>query len=159
MTRNQTIWGSPVQLLYRLAGQWSLSRTIDGQDPVKSPLRGSMRGSAVWTPINSGAMAYREEGLLRLNDGAEMQAERDYIYGLHEDGFDVFFKEFPPRLFQHVALGPDADGGLFGNAEHPCGEDIYRSSYRFGRDGNFTICHVVSGPRKNYAMRTDYTRA
>ena len=143
-------WGNPGELLSRLCGRWSFERSIYGH--------GSMTGTATFTPIDNKYVAYREEGTLRLTNGAEVEAEQEYIYGQRQDGFDVFFKENSPRLFQGISLAPSSGAELHGGADHLCGEDCYRSTYEFLANGQFVIRHVVRGPCKDYAMVTTYFR-
>ena len=141
-------WGDASRVTERLAGSWSFDRVIEGQ--------ATMQGRATFTPLGEGSLAYREQGTLRLPNGTELQAEREYIFRTCESGFDVFFKEEPPRLFHRISLHGAAE--LAGDASHLCNLDTYRSSYSFRPDGQFTIRHVVSGPRKDYTMTTVYTR-
>ncbi|WP_246801156.1 DUF6314 family protein [Bradyrhizobium genosp. L] len=133
----------------RLAGAWSFDRVIEGQ--------GTMQGRASFTPLAGGSLAYREQGTLRLSNGTELEAAREYVFRESEGGFDVLFKEDPPRLFHAISL--HGAGELAGEASHLCNLDTYRSSYRFLPDGTFIIRHVVSGPRKDYTMTTAYSRS
>jgi len=116
-----------------------------------------MQGIATFTPLDQERLTYREQGNLRLLNGTELQAEREYIFSKSDAGFEVFFKEIPPRLFHKVSLSTRA-GGLSGDAAHLCSLDDYRSTYTFLPDGKFVIRHVVSGPRKDYTMITTYSR-
>jgi len=143
-------WCDPSQVMTRLAGSWSLSRVIEGQ--------ASMQGLATFTPLDAETLAYREQGRLRLLNGTELEAEREYVFRRGASGFDVFFRENPPRLFHAISLSASGDGALSGGAGHLCNRDHYRSTYTFRADGSFVVRHVVSGPRKNYAMVTTYTR-
>jgi hypothetical protein len=117
-----------------------------------------MAGQAVFTPIAGQWLHYREEGKLRLVNGAVLPAEREYLYAPHQSGFAVLFRENPPRLFHEIVLALGPDGEWRGEADHPCGPDIYRSLYRFLPDGSFIIRHVASGPRKNYTIVTSLVR-
>jgi hypothetical protein len=49
-------------------------------------------------------------------------------------------------------------GALSGRAGHLCKRDDYQSAYMFLPDGTFVVRHVASGPGKDYAMNTTYTR-
>jgi uncharacterized protein DUF6314 len=148
---SQSRWGQPGEVMMKLSGTWSFDRTIEGH--------GSMQGVASFTRLDQDRLAYREEGNLRLLDGTELQAEREYIYRVRRDGFDVFFKESPPRLFHEVFVARHQGSEYGGTAEHLCGRDTYQSTYRFLPSGNFVIRHIVHGPRKDYTMITTYSRA
>lgn len=143
-------WGDVSGVMVRLAGSWSFDRVIEGQ--------GSMRGTATFTPLDTESLAYREQGRLRLLNGTELEAEREYIFRKGDRGFDVFFKETPLRLFHTIALAASDGGALGGSAGHLCNLDHYQSTYTFRHDGSFVVRHVVSGPRKDYTMVTTYVR-
>lgn len=150
---NETVinaWDDASQAMARLAGAWSFDRVIEGQ--------GSMQGLATFTPLDAERLAYREQGRLKLPNGTELEAEREYVFRKHDRGFDVFFKESPPRLFHAISLSASDDGALNGSADHLCGADHYQSTYTFRARGGFVVRHVASGPRKDYAMITTYRR-
>lgn len=134
----------------RLAGAWSFNRVIEGQ--------GHMQGLATFTPLDAERLAYREQGRLRLLNGTELEAEREYVFCARDRGFDVYFKENPPRLFHTIELAASDGGALSGSAGHLCNLDHYQSTYAFCGDGGLIIRHVVSGPRKNYTMTTTFMR-
>ncbi|MET3911536.1 hypothetical protein ABID59_005900 [Bradyrhizobium sp. S3.3.6] len=143
-------WDDASQVMTRLAGAWSFDRVIEGQ--------GRMKGLATFTPLDAERLAYREQGRLTLQNGTELEAEREYVFRKHEGGFEVFFEESPPRLFHTISLCASDDGALNGSAGHLCNLDHYQSSYTFLADGGFVIRHVVAGPRKDYTMITTYRR-
>ncbi|WP_247986566.1 DUF6314 family protein [Bradyrhizobium sp. 186] len=143
-------WGDASEVTKKLIGSWSFNRVIEGQ--------ATMQGIAILTPLEEGRLAYREQGNLKLLNGTELQAERDYIFTNSDSGFEVFFKEDPPRLFHEISLSAPSGGELSGSARHLCNLDNYQSTYIFLPNGRFVVRHVVSGPRKNYTMITTYTR-
>ncbi|HEY0328413.1 MAG TPA: DUF6314 family protein [Rhodopseudomonas sp.] len=144
-------WEKPEEVFGNLVGKWSLDRTIEGH--------GSMQGAATFTPIDQDNLAYREEGIFKLLDGTELPAEQEYIFRVREGGFDVLFKENPPRLFLEISLAQDDSSKYLGCASHLCGRDTYQSTYTFLPNGDFVIRYVVGGPRKDYTMLTTYSRA
>jgi Family of unknown function (DUF6314) len=144
-------WGHREQVLNCLPGRWLLERSIEGI--------ATMQGHASFTPADNGQLHYREDGRLVLANGSEFDAARAYIYEPREQGFRVLFQENPPRLFHEIALIAGQGGEWIGQADHPCGEDHYRTFYRFLPDGRFVIRHVVTGPRKGYTMVTTYSEA
>lgn len=150
---NETVidsWGDASDVVTRLAGAWSFERVIEAQ--------GSMKGLATFTPLNAECLAYREQGRLKLQNGTELEAEREYVFRKRDRGFEVFFKETPLRLFHAIELAASDGGGFSGSAGHLCNLDHYRSTYTFRGGGGFVIRHIVSGPRKDYTMITAYTR-
>jgi hypothetical protein len=162
--RSASLWGGPDDVLDGLAGAWFLERVIAGQGsnqgsmPQGSMPQGSMSGAATFRRLESGGLAYREEGRLLLPSGEAFDAFRDYLYDRVSGGFAVFFPETPPRLFHEIRLRAEAGGALIGAAEHLCGQDHYATRYAFHPDGRFTLHHDVRGPRKDYASTTVYTR-
>ncbi|WP_314953022.1 DUF6314 family protein [Bradyrhizobium cosmicum] len=138
------------EVMTKLIGPWSFDRVIEGQ--------ATMQGIAIFTPLDSGRLAYREQGHLKLANGTIVQAEREYFFSSSDGGFSVFFREDPPLLFHEISLSASSGGALSGCASHLCKCDDYRSVYMFLPDGTFVVRHVVSGPRKDYTMNTIYTR-
>ena len=151
MTETTTdIWIDTSEVMQWLTGSWSFDRVIEGH--------GTMQGTVTFSPLDRERLAYYEQGNLKLLNGVELQAEREYIFGKSDGGFEVFFKEDPPRLFHEISLTARSGGGLSGDAGHLCNLDDYQSTYTFLPDGKFVIRHVVSGPRKDYTMTTTYSR-
>ncbi len=147
-------WPDPGAVLDGLAGQWSLERVVEGRDTNQA----SMLGIATFRRLESGFVAYREEGRLALPGGETFDAFRDYLFDRLPEGFAVFFAETPPRLFHEIRLERAAIGTLIGEAEHLCGQDHYATRYVFQPDGSFVVHHDVGGPRKDYVMATEYRR-
>jgi hypothetical protein len=143
-------WGDASDVMKKLIGSWSFDRVIESQ--------ATMQGIATFAPLDSGRLAYREQGCLKLANGTEVQAEREYFFSNSDGGFKVFFREDPPRLFHEIFLSASSGGKLSGHARHVCKRDEYQSAYMFLPDGTFAVRHVVSGPRKDYTMNTSYTR-
>lgn len=143
-------WGDASDVTKKLIGSWSFSRVIENQ--------ATMQGTAIFTPLDRGRLAYREQGHLKLANGTTVQAEREYLFSSSGGGFRVFFREDPPRLFHEISLSASPGGALSGRAGHLCKHDDYQSAYAFLPDGTFAVRHVVSGPRKDYTMTTTYTR-
>jgi hypothetical protein len=135
--------------LTALIGAWALDRHVEGA--------ATMSGTAVFEAGESGWLAYREAGCLRLANGQSFHAERRYFFRPRSGGFAVFFAETPPRLFHEVVLSEER-GLISGDAVHRCGQDLYQSRYAFRADGTFSIHHSASGPRKSYCVDTLYRR-
>lgn len=142
-------WGAAGDVIARLAGAWSLARSID--------TGATMSGRATFAPRDDGSLVYHERGILTLPGGRHFDAERRYIFRASPGGFSVFFAETPERLFHRIVLVSASDG-LRGEAVHPCRDDSYVSTYEFRRDGSFIIRHDVSGPAKGYRSQTIYAR-
>ncbi|MDB5529130.1 MAG: hypothetical protein JWR51_2233 [Devosia sp.] len=135
--------------LLGLVGDWSFRRSVSGGS--------TMTGQATFFQASDHRLNYAETGTLTLADGKDYAFERRYIYELRGGGFRVLFDETPPRLFQDVVLRL-AGEALIGSGFHNCAPDVYSSAYRFNLPVGFRIAHDVSGPRKAYAIVTDYAR-
>lgn len=121
-------------------GVWTLSRTIVHADGTT----GRFDGTATWTPRRDGA-DYLETGTLNMNS-ASFQATRRHIW----HGLDVHFED--GRFFHSVpAFG--------GETMHWCAPDTYRATYDFRAWPRFEAIWQVSGPKKDYTMRSTFTRA
>ena len=129
------------RVLADFAGRWQLERRIVQRGGPAA----RFSGVAEWTG-DGDALDLLERGTLHLGDQPPMQAERRYrwladLTVLFEDG----------RYFHQVP----AKGGPAG---HWCAPDMYRVMYRFGRWPAFETVWRVRGPRKDYAMVSEYRR-
>ena len=123
-------------------GRWDVTRQIT---PAQGP-QATFEGQAVWHPTRGGS-DYAETGVLRLGNAAPMTAERRYFWA---DTLAVLFED--GRFFHQVpALG--------GQAHHFCDPDTYVVTYDFSDWPVFRVSYAVTGPRKDYVMVSQYSRA
>lgn len=125
-----------LRTLSDFTGQWQLEKEITQGDGAQA----RFQGTATW----DGEGRYHETGLLRLETGAEMRAERRYLWRAplavyFEDG--RFFHDVPP------------EGG---EAYHHCAPDDYRVDYDFSDWPRWSARWRVTGPRKGYEMSCRY---
>lgn len=135
-----------------LRGDWALSRTIsDG---------GTVRGKAEFSPRGPRILHYRESGWLTLSSGYSGEIRRQYFYVLEDDHIHVTFADAAPgqRTFLRLRLAADRIGGLYACDTHLCGRDVYAATYGFESAQRIVITFHVSGPRKEYVIRTTLTR-
>ncbi len=108
-----------------------------------------MEGSACLIPA-TGGLLYRETGLLAWPGQAPLRAERSYRWRAEGDGQVVVC--FADGRHFH-SFDADAATPL---AQHECDPDLYRVAYDFRRFPEWSAEWTVTGPRKNYTMRTAY---
>ncbi|RYH03300.1 hypothetical protein EU805_06145 [Salipiger sp. IMCC34102] len=130
-------------------GDWRLARLIDDR---LAGQEGRFEGRARLTAAGDGALAYVESGTLHLGAAPPLQAERRYIWRAQDGRIAVFFAD--GRTFH--SFRPTGEGA---GTDHPCGADFYRVAYDFNDFPRWTTRWRVSGPRKDYEMRTTYLRA
>ena len=131
-----------------LLGPWRLARLIDDR---RAGQRGGLRGRAVFAAEGAG-LRHGETGRLRL--------------GIHTGPARQDYRYLFPR--PDLAEARFADGRPFHDldlsrghweAEHLCGDDLYRGTFHaLGRD-LLVVSWAVTGPRKDYAMVSRYRRA
>lgn len=125
-------------------GRWRLSRQIAdarGPDAV-------FTGTATFIPDAQG-LRLLETGELRLQGQGAFQAERLYLWRQAGAAIAVFFADgrdfhrFDPR-------------GAEVTADHWCDPDTYKVRYDFTDWPLWQAEWRVTGPRKDYVMRTQY---
>ena len=95
-------------------------------------------------------LIYEESGQMHLPGQAPLQAERRYLWRFDDRGVEVLFEDGRPfHRFDPVGQGAGTD--------HPCGADYYRVAYDFTDWPCWRAVWRVTGPRKDYESRTDYT--
>ncbi len=131
-----------------LAGAWRIGRTLEDR---RRGARGRFEGEAVFTPSAAGALAYREEGRLALG-GFESLAHRSYLYAFPAPTLaEVRFTDGRP--FHELDLG---DGRW--TAEHLCGADRYRGTFRALGSDRWAADWEITGPRKDQVLRGLFSR-
>jgi hypothetical protein len=130
-------------------GEWIIERVIED---VRAGRSGRLDGIARFEPI-AGGLAYAEEGQLRMGDAPSLTATRRYTW--HDAGAGTIEVRFSDgRLFHRFYADEPAP-----RAVHDCPPDQYRARYDFARWPRWTAEWRVRGPRKDYAIVTEYRRA
>lgn len=138
-------------VLVRLQGEWTFVREVPG--------KATMTGRARITPTGEGRARYDETARVRLADGQTLTGSQSYRYRRLPagNGFDVLFAE-SEELFERLDFQPCADGSLRADAEHHCPPDRYVSKFTLDREDHLEVEHTVTGPRKDYVVRTTYRK-
>ncbi|TCP42366.1 DUF6314 family protein [Rhodovulum marinum] len=125
-------------------GEWRLSRVIAD---ARAGHDATLEGRAVFTR-GQGGLVQAESGTLNLPGQSPMTAERRYLWRAGRAGIDVLFED--GRFFHTLAPGTRAE------AVHDCPPDRYEVAYDFAAWPRWTSLWRVTGPRKDYVMRSVY---
>ena len=138
----------PVDDLIRfLHGDWRLVRRLVSMEPRRS---GTAEGQAGFR-LSDGGLHYHEVAEVRFA-GHSGRATREHHYRLVERGCaEVCFADGSP--FHRL----DLRRGRW-RAEHVCGEDVYRGSFRVLGPRLWVVRWKVRGPRKNLRITSVYER-
>jgi Family of unknown function (DUF6314) len=136
----------------RLLGEWTFVREVPG--------KATMTGRARIVPTGQAQARYDETARVRLTDGSTLTGSQSYRYRrlpAPANGFDVLFAD-TGELFERLDFRSTADGGLHADAEHDCPPDRYVSNFTLDAEDHLAVEHTVTGPNKNYVVRTAYRR-
>jgi hypothetical protein len=139
-------------ILDRLQGEWTFVREVPG--------KATMSGRARIVPTGQGQARYDETARVRLADGSTLTGSQSYLYRRllpPGNGFDVLFAE-TGELFERLDFRAEPDGSLRAEAEHHCPPDHYVSHFTLDAGDRLRVEHAVTGPKKNYVVRTEYRR-
>jgi hypothetical protein len=133
-----------------LEGSWSLKRTISNF--------GKIDGTATFTNCthDSGVLRYREEGVLFSDNGQTHVLFREYYYQLSGQQIVVFFDQPRAHLFHTLSFATSVP--ITATASHVCKQDRYDAAYSFVLPLKWSLAYTVSGPEKNYAIKTAFQR-
>ncbi|PZQ51312.1 MAG: trigger factor [Rhodovulum sulfidophilum] len=129
-------------------GLWTLTRRIED---VRAGATGHFEGRARFTAV-PGGLAYLEEGELVLGAARPMRASRRYFW--REMGPEVEVDFSDGRFFHAFPVGAERPA-----ATHYCAPDQYSVRYDFAAWPDWRAEWRAVGPRKDYAMISDYRRA
>jgi len=144
---------SAPHILDRLKGEWKFVREVPG--------KATMMGRAHIAPTSADRARYDETARVRLADGTTLTGSQSYRYRRlppPANGFEVLFAE-TGELFERLDFRSEPDGSLHAHAEHFCQPDRYVSQFILDALDQLTVEHAVTGPNKNYVVRTVYRRA
>jgi len=135
----------------RLQGRWAFIRTIKIID--FNELINKAGGHASFIPLDDAALAYQETG----SDAAGNEFYRHYTYRFSDRQMDVFYADGPQSgaLYQSYSLTGQKLQPL---ADHFCGPDCYHGIYEWLDDTNFILRTLVTGPKKNFSIETQFMR-
>lgn len=134
--------------LDQLEGRWRLARRIVQADGSE----GALDGTCTFRRAGH-RLIQEEEGLLRLPlDGPALRATRRYVWTAGTGRLEVLFED--DRPFHTVPLGVARP-----EATHLCPPDRYAVVYDFSAFPDWRSVWQVEGPKKAYAMTTDYSPA
>ncbi len=137
----------------RLLGEWKFVREVPG--------KATMSGRARIVPTSEGWARYEETARVRLADGTTMSGSQSYLYRrlpASANGFDVLFAE-SGELFERLQFREAPDGSFHAEAERLCSDDRYVSKFSLDANDLLAVEHTVTGPGKNYVVRTAYRRS
>lgn len=145
------------RLFQGLEGEWNLQRNLGKQ--------GSMQGTACFRSLdNAPRYHYKEEGLVTLDTGKQLPAQREYIYAYDGRTISVYFRD--PVSKQKGGLlhtlqfstPPSQGWPLHAKGIHRCNPDVYYADYTFRSYKEFHMRYRVLGPRKNYTITTLFSK-
>jgi hypothetical protein len=119
-----------------------------------------MTGRARIAPTGEGWARYDETARVRLADGSTLTGSQSYRYRrlpALANGFDVLFAD-TGELFERLDFRSAPDGSQRADAEHDCAPDRYVSHFTLDREDRLSVEHTVTGPNKDYVVRTTYRR-
>lgn len=124
-------------------GDWRLDRRIADALGPDAVFTGAARFSA-----DAAGLVLHEAGQLDLTGQGSFQAERRYLWRQDGAGIAVFFAD--GRAFHRF------DPGGVATADHWCDPDTYTVRYDFSDWPVWQAEWRVTGPRKDYVMRSIY---
>jgi hypothetical protein len=144
---------SAPHILDRLQGEWKFVREVPG--------KATMTGRAHIAATSADRARYDETAHVRLADGTRLTGSQSYRYkrlAAPCNGFEVLFAD-TGELFERLEFRSEPDGSLRADAEHLCASDRYVSQFVLDAHDQLRVEHKVTGPGKNYVVRTNYRRA
>lgn len=135
-------------------GKWSVDRRFEGS------YCGSFHGAASFVPERGKAACYQylEQGALMDGAGQRFDAKQSYRYRLAAGQLQVLKREESEWMMMHELDFRDDNGIATAEHIHRCGQDHYAAVYRIDFTGTWEVAYTVNGPKKDYRIRTVYSR-
>lgn len=137
-----------------LEGEWVVRRHFEGS------CGGAFSGKASFAPKADSVSSYQytEQGELTDSEGKTFDAKQSYRYRLEDRTLQVLKREASDWIVMHELEFDLKDGIATAQHVHLCGEDHYATVYRVDFSGTFEITYSVSGPKKDYRIRSVFSQ-
>lgn len=153
------------QIFGKLGGIWNIQRTLINKKVASAS--GTMKGTAVFKPLEKNQLHYKEEGQLTTDVGDNLKVYREYLYTYNEkeDKIEKYFFEQGKKQHLFYALTFEQTSSkklLKATGAHKCNQDQYSAAYQFIGDTEFDefgLAYQVDGPNKDYESNTTYHRS
>ena len=131
-------------------GDWKIHRVISEFGEITGRARFRLNGES------DQHLDYKEAVMLPRLGEQKANAFREYEYRMTDAGFDIFFSDGATKgqLFLSFAF---AQASIL-TSHHLCIKDHYDATFEFLSDDEFELSFCVIGPKKDYSIRTLFTR-
>ncbi|WP_420416853.1 DUF6314 family protein [Pacificispira sp.] len=134
---------TPIAHNFDLGGRWRLSRLVfDFSEGT------FLRGTGEMQAVADGARLWRLQETLIFNG---FEAQRDSLWQIVGQSLHLRYADGAPLVVLDLTQGTAEDA-------HLCAPDRYLARFKTLGSDRFKLSWRVTGPRKNYAMVTDYRR-
>jgi hypothetical protein len=145
--------------LSAMLGQWTFDRIItDTLSNSKQRITGTIRFS--WHGPNLESLRYREDGILVLPNGNQLDVFREYEYSCRNGNLEIDFVENGERtyLFLSLQFKKYEQDFWLATSDHICIQDLYKGTFQIRFDGlgasEIRMTYHVKGPKKDYESVT-----
>lgn len=161
---------STKQIFDNLIGIWSIKRilgnfgTAEGTAKFTLQNNNETTSNATTSDENTLVINYREDLIVKydnnvssqqLSPNVENSAYKEYVY-LYDMARDKIIKKFTTgNLFYELSIDFEKQ---IANGDHLCEKDFYKASYDFIDPENFVLTYFVNGPKKDYLIKTEFTK-
>lgn len=143
-------------LLRFFEGHWTFERTI--RITSSNLTYATASGRAVFEKgVNGNELLYQEEGDLFTTDLQLTNSFfRNYRYGFTENYINLYFadKITGNTEFYQSYLYDQSKAKLLTEEYYVCGNDCYKSEYKFINDNCFSSTTLIRGSKKDYTIET-----
>ncbi len=154
--RRQLLKGSEEYIFYNLVGTYAITRILGNY--------GTAKGIAYFIEDKEHlyskhpCILYREELDVNYHGNInKVRAFKEYLYSLEQNKILKYFvNENNNALFYQMHFISSTP--CQAEAIHQCNLDIYQASYIFLNEDYFELSYKISGPNKDYTIKTSFTR-
>lgn len=131
-------------------GDWEVHRTISGFGEISGKARFQRHTD------NEQWLDFQEAMVLPNSDQQKSNAFRRYSYQMTASGFDIFFSDGATKGTLFLSFVFTQASKL--TSHHLCIKDHYDATFEFLSDHEFALCFTVVGPKKDYSIKTRFTK-
>lgn len=143
-----------IKIFDQLEGKYSIKRIIGNE--------GIGEGFAYFSGYDNNAikktLIYHEElNIHYYNSRCKIKAIKEYLYILENNEISKSFWEENNKLLFYK-MNFINNKFLQASASHKCNLDIYKAKYIFYNHDSFDLSYEISGPNKDYTIKTRFNK-
>ena len=147
---------SGLHILRLLIGKWRITRDITNN--INQSFSGSASGTAEFLALNTNTLSYNEHVRIFYNNGFRTGGAASYKFKIKKSKLHQYTSGTSKESHMFKLIFFIENNSTYAEATYSCERDKYIVNYSFNNTNKLSIIYLVSGPKKDYRIQTNFER-